>query len=459
MDWSLSISLYVVNVAYASWLNETSWDVPETSRIEVDICGNPNLLSPGFVLWLILVPAIACTTHLPGSTLFHGHATVYRLSPASSLADCFATLVLVGNALLKGYPWRQSVAGVLLVRQGIGLDKTYWRQQKQRTPGHSAEVDQLSDHAEEDEAPATSAVFQDDSNKEVDERELRYAFTETTRLMSFERMLGTMFVLTTCIKAIIVVTTNSTSPAMKAAVILTLIYACSFFLLELLAWSLAIPSKNYALLDVPLENIHELLIAVDPGDGPFSLKICDPKDAYKILETDIELQTFGSQDGSDDSIPETATPRALPWNPAMAAVAAIFGAVELLFWLALIGSSWGTSTTLFVATAIAALAIGVSMFTTCLLYLRHPSIRASLISNLDLSNQSRYIAIQRPRSAAVRVSLSLLRWLLVNVTCVNVAGVAWLGLILVGTIVLAPRTLSIDDQVEQWKIPSWFAWV
>lgn len=124
-DWDFTFSAYFVNVYWISSINDTYWDVPKT-RI-VDDCGPPNLLSSGFALWLILVPAVACVIQLPGSVFLYGRSNFYRFAPEIGLADCLATICLVAKALWKGYRWKESVASVFLVREGIGAGDLWWR--------------------------------------------------------------------------------------------------------------------------------------------------------------------------------------------------------------------------------------------------------------------------------------------------------------------------------------------
>lgn len=125
VSWDLSISGYFVNIYYVSTINDTYWDKPQI-RV-VDGCGSPNLISSGFVLWLILVPAVACVVQLPGSVFLYGRSNFYRLAPEIGVADCLATVCLVLKALWRGYRWKESVAAVFAVREGIGAGDLWWR--------------------------------------------------------------------------------------------------------------------------------------------------------------------------------------------------------------------------------------------------------------------------------------------------------------------------------------------
>lgn len=126
MPWSFYASLWVVSITYSSDLNSTHWEARET--VEVDDCGPLSVNTPGYALWLALVPAVACVVHLPGSVLLPGRSSLYRLSPELGLADALATLGLVVRALWEGYKWREAVVAVLAVREGFGRADLWWRQ-------------------------------------------------------------------------------------------------------------------------------------------------------------------------------------------------------------------------------------------------------------------------------------------------------------------------------------------
>jgi hypothetical protein len=57
-NWEFSFSVYFVNVYYLSYLNNLHWKEPKLQ--EVDDCSPLKLVSSGYILWLALVPAVAC---------------------------------------------------------------------------------------------------------------------------------------------------------------------------------------------------------------------------------------------------------------------------------------------------------------------------------------------------------------------------------------------------------------
>lgn len=124
-NWEFSASAYIVNVYWASWINESYWDVPKTSVI--DSCGPPNSVSAGYALWLALIPAVGCVVQCPGSVFLFRRSNFYRFAPEIGIADSLAALSLVVKALLKGYRWKESVAAVLVIREGVGRGQLWWR--------------------------------------------------------------------------------------------------------------------------------------------------------------------------------------------------------------------------------------------------------------------------------------------------------------------------------------------
>jgi hypothetical protein len=123
--WEFAASAYIVNVYWASWLNESNWDVPKIR--EIDSCGPPNLWSAGYALWLALIPAVGCVVQCPGSVFLFRRSNFYRFAPEIGIADSLAVMTLVFKALIKGYRWKESVAAVLLVREGVGRGELWWR--------------------------------------------------------------------------------------------------------------------------------------------------------------------------------------------------------------------------------------------------------------------------------------------------------------------------------------------
>lgn len=125
MAWSFSFSLWIVNGIYESNYNASAYQKP--TIITVDDCGPPNLISPGYGLWLVLVPAVACVSQLPGSLLLFGRSNFYRFSPELGIAEALAAVVLLVKAVWAGYRWDEGLAAVLVVREAIGRGDLWWR--------------------------------------------------------------------------------------------------------------------------------------------------------------------------------------------------------------------------------------------------------------------------------------------------------------------------------------------
>jgi len=119
VTWEFTASAYFINVCWASWLNESYWERPQPKVI--DNCDPPNILSPGYALWLALLK-------LPGSTFLYRRSKFHRFTPEIKLTDCLATAALASKALLRGYRWKESIAAALLVREGMGAGELWWRE-------------------------------------------------------------------------------------------------------------------------------------------------------------------------------------------------------------------------------------------------------------------------------------------------------------------------------------------
>ena len=187
-DFSFSASLWIVNVLYYSEWNESTWEVPKT--IEQDDCGPANLISPGFALWLVLAPAVACAVQLPGSILFHGRSNFYRLAPEMGMADCLATLILLHKALRRGYGWTQSVLAVFLIREAIGEGKLWWRENES-----TRDLEAPPSYQEATASPGTVDVgtIPDETPRDSSamDRSIRKRLRRYSDPISLERTIGT----------------------------------------------------------------------------------------------------------------------------------------------------------------------------------------------------------------------------------------------------------------------------
>jgi hypothetical protein len=98
----------VINGVYISEYNSAFYAKPEV--IKIDECGPDNLLSAGFALWLVPVPAVACVVQLSGSIFLFNRSNFSRFSPELGIIDSLAVLILFAKALSNGYLWNEVIA-------------------------------------------------------------------------------------------------------------------------------------------------------------------------------------------------------------------------------------------------------------------------------------------------------------------------------------------------------------
>ncbi|RMJ06829.1 hypothetical protein CDV36_013574 [Fusarium kuroshium] len=446
MEYTFGFSAWIINFYYASWLNETSWDEPEAESPKVDDCETPLLQSPTFVIWLVLLPALANAAQLPGSLLYHGHSTFYRLSPVSGLADCLTIYALVGKALAKGHSWQQSIAGALLVRQGIGQNDLWWRRfnlsGKTRIEGFAC----TSDAEDEDELATLAPTESSDDwiNHDAEESHLRHALARITEPITPERIAGYILVLFVFVHAVALVVLVPAMSFLKMVAILALAYAGCLFMFEILVWSMALGGSRHSIAEIPRGNAIELLCALDPGDSPFSLNQ-DTKDSREL--TDIELESWhshqdmeGSQNGKRS---EQKTPA---WGIAIKLIAGLFGLVEAFVWVVITYAAWKVKPQLLFPAAATTILINLGLIINCL-FPRIVDVRLGMIRRLDLSDQE--------TNTAVRVGVGGLRWLLTKATMVNFIAVAWLGLMVAMFILEKAGRWPGDEAKESTTLPQW----
>ncbi|KAI8673141.1 hypothetical protein LRP88_02336 [Fusarium phalaenopsidis] len=445
MEFSFEFSAWIINFYYASWLNETSWDEPENDSPKVDDCETPVLLSPTLVIWLVLVPALANAAQLPGSLLYHGHSTFYRLSPVSGLAECFITYALIGKALAKGHSWRQSVAGVLIVRQEIGQNDFWWRKfsfsGKTRIEGSAC----TSDAEDEDEAATLAPTESSDDwlNHDAEESHLRFALARIIEPITPERIAGSILVLFVFAQAVALVVLVPTMSFLKVTAILGLAYSGCLFMFEVIVLSMALGASRHSIVEIPWGNAVELLCDLDPGDGPFSLAQ-DTKDSRELA--DIELESCHSQDIEDSRHIEYETQRTLDRSITIKLIAGLFGVVEASVWIVVTYAAWVMKPQFMFPAAAMAILISLGLMMNWL-FPRIVDVRLGMIRRLDVSDQE--------ANTLVRFGLAALPWLLVKATMANFIAVAWLGLMVAMLTLERARGWPVDEGKESTTLPQW----
>ncbi|KAM0417442.1 hypothetical protein ACHAPT_012591 [Fusarium lateritium] len=449
MEYSFEFSFWILNFYYASWLNETSWDEPEDALPKVDDCEAPIFPSPTLIIWLALVPAVVCATQLPGSLLYHSHATFYRLSPLPGLADCFATYALVGKALVMGHPWQQSVVGVLLVRQGIGQNDLWWRKFKSPTMTPIDESACSSDAEDEGETATLAPTESSDEwiDHEVEESHLRSALARITELVSIERIAGSVLMFFILSEAIVLAILAPMMSFLKAIAIIALAYIGSLVMFEMLVWSLALDPSEYSLLKLPCGNVIEILYALNPGDGPFSLAQ-DVNDSRQ-LDSDMELESCRPRDMDDNRHLDHTKPQMLAWNTTMKLIAGLFGIAEASVWIVVTYFAWAMKPQLLFLAAVTAIVTCLGLVMNCF-FTRSLYVRYGMIRRLNLSDQEENII--------VRFGFAALRWLLSKATVVNFNAVVWLGLMVAMFTLERARDWSENDGEELTTLPPWLFW-
>jgi hypothetical protein len=445
MEFSFEFSAWIINFYYASWLNETSWDEPEDDSPKFDDCETPLLLSSTLVIWLVLVPALANAAQLPGSILYHGHSTFYRLSPISGLADCFAIYTLVGKALAKGHSWRQSTAGALLVRQGIGQNDLWWRKfnlsRKTRIEGFDC-----TPGAEDEDETATLAPTESSDdwlNHDAEESHLRFALARITEPLTSERIAGSILMLFLFVQAVAFVVLVPTMSFLTVSSILGLVYTGCLVMFEILIWSMSLGASRHSIVEMPWGNAVELLCDLDPGDGPFSFAQ-DMKDSRELA--DIELESCHSQDIEDSRHIEYETQRTPDRSITIKLISGLFGVVEASVWIAVTYAAWKVKPWLLFPAAATAILINLGLMIDCL-FPGIVEVRLGMIRRLDLSDQE--------TNTVVRVGFAALHWLLTKATIANFIAVAWLGLMVAMFTLEKAGGWPVDEGKESTTLPQW----
>ncbi|SPO06508.1 uncharacterized protein DNG_09198 [Cephalotrichum gorgonifer] len=434
VGWSISASLFIVGFSYSSALNESYWDVPPT--VEVDECGS-RLISPGYVLWLVFVPAVACASQLQGSVYLNGRSTLYRLSPGIGIADALATLGLVAKALWNGYPWKTAVTAAFIAREGIGRSNAWWRERQKGdresllSEAVEGENSDLVDSPTADIAP-TRSPSPEVPIEGFDEDGAQSPTTQNSGQLSIERAIGGLLVLTTLIKTSIILAGSgvSNTPVLIACLV-AISYAASFVLFEVLTWSLSIPTSSYSMADMPRRNLLELLRIVDPGDLQIPCAAARKHENTKRQDLVLELGIIShTSQGSERAQSTTSTRSSITRTMMAVLFAGISIVLTSLSWLVLIYYIWELSRVVVETTAvIVVLGVGI-----------------------HLAAEAWGSRITEPRPGGY--AKALCGWLRGHTTPVNIISLVWI--INIGAYII----LAIPGQSAiELRTPMWLDWL
>ena len=397
---------------------------------------------------------------LEGSVFLFRRSNFYRFAPEIGLADSLATLALVGKALIRGYRWKESVAAVLLVREGVGSGELWWREGSEvgSNGGTQSVASLLVDASNEDgqanESDPTADINQTPADASGREQHSQHEDRWTTKLMtcmrpyanpvSAERVIGTSLFIISLTKTLAILATTPDSPAIRLAAFIALAYSFSFIVFEVLVWSLAFVSPGYSLMHVPVENFLELLRMVDPGDNPFTFSnLGSPaEDSEANLELEMHSMSTQARGYTDSS--------SVPWNKAVA----ICAASSLLFgpflWVFLLKSIWSSNKIVFYLSISALVFFAVRLSWKLALKRGQTSI---------YRNFSRmFLARKLLRGAEARPYLFAIRWVFERVNTVNTFSALWLGVILLFYVGSFGQYSGKEENNPLLK-PMWLDWL
>ncbi|OCL04083.1 hypothetical protein AOQ84DRAFT_367808 [Glonium stellatum] len=180
-------------------------------------------LSQGGALGIILVLAIGCVIHMPGSVTLLAHKGLYRLAPELGIVEAVGLLVLVVRGrFYHKQSLRLSVKAVLALRHALGEGESWWLEdRRENSVSPTAETFNSAISDQERHLPSIPM-----SSSEAFER--LEPFLVTLRNFSHARLLGSLLTSLALIKACAVFGTIRTA-------VLASSYYFSFFVIEVLA--------------------------------------------------------------------------------------------------------------------------------------------------------------------------------------------------------------------------------
>ncbi|PGH19181.1 hypothetical protein AJ80_04150 [Polytolypa hystricis UAMH7299] len=495
MTWSFSFSLWVVNGAYESDYNGTAYIKPNIT--EIDDCGPDNLISAGYALWLVLVPAVACVVQLPGSLFLFRRSNFYRFSPELGLVDCFAVLTLIVKALWNGFRWDESIAAVFTVRDGIGRGDLWWRKDLRELSRVDEQVGEQdispisvdSSNGRVDAAGGSTGDGNDSSNDASASNDdrihefLTHRFAPILAPLSHERVLGAALFLTSFIKAMAMIKASSNS-GVRLCCSIALAYSTSYLVLEILAWSYVFPLRHNNLKDIPPENLLDVVRLVDPGDNPFTFPDVEMKESLGQvipLGNLVSLRNPASSSATPVSTTTTTTTASFkrPWNITVALIAASLGLLGPLGWMLILSNIWNPARGAWIL-AVSAFAflvvrlLGKKLYQSFCRYSRGKSQNATPSAESGRSQSSPPLDQQTSVSATATASdpfvqynthgvfAFFLIWLWRRITVVNLYSAIWVVVICYYFAWIFPVKAGItpeDSGIEVPQKPVWLEWL
>lgn len=448
MTWSFSFSLWIINGVYYSDWNATNHRTPKT--ITVDECGPPNFISGGYALWLVLVPAIACVAQLPGSVFLYGRSNFYRFSPELGIAECLAVIALTFEAMTLGYRWDMSLVAVFAVRDGIGKNDLWWREETQRAeltiPESSGNTTELADIIADGDPSSTAVAALHSTGPSMTEEHLQGRFTPFTHPMSIERVIGMMLFSATFTKIIAILTIESRAE-MLVACLLALGYSVSYLVLEALLWSVAYSFRKQRTYAISTEHLVQIVKLVDPGNNPFTFQ--------PLLGLANPTQSRPEHD------------RAHRWNKKITFIFASLGITAPVLWMVILSHIWKPTLGALVlsSSAIGFLALrilGKQAYIRIRAFLTRPKPQSTATAVVEAPTRT-----PRPASTSTDVQYNthgivvfFAVWLWRRITVVNLYSAIWIAVICIYFARIFPSkvgTQSPDGRPP--RKPMWLDWL
>ena len=279
--------------------------------------------------------------------------------------------------------------------------------------------------------------------------------------LSIERTIGAALFVVSLIKVVTIFGAESANPAVRVTSILAFAFAVSFLVLETLVWSLAVPSRGYAVDTVPAENMLELLRRVDPGDNPFTFPTSGEAPSGNASEGIIELAPTSAQGGVSS---HPAAPPPVPWNKAVAVCAASVGLLGPVLWVYVLSGFWAPGKPV-VALASAGLAfLGVRLLAKVAARVgRTPpwATRMLRVVPLPLQRGCEWMSLrlrERRRGSNGKPGHSLVHWAQDRATTVNFFSAGWIVVVCIYFTRLFPEH-SLEGMEGPLAKPMWLDWL
>jgi hypothetical protein len=256
--------------------------------------------------------------------------------------------------------------------------------------------------------------------------------------------MGLGLVTVSFVKILTVFSTSPSNLGVRATCILAIAYALSYFILEILTWTLVELPGRRSIRDVPLENLLPVIRYVDPGNNPFTFPL-----QSAAVNPEIPLTNLAAPD-----IPQAEVQR-FPWSKGVMYTVGTLGLSGPAVWMLLQSHIWNP----LIGGVILVVSITVIIFLRLTTKFIHRRYFAEPSTTVNMEAAITESQARDPRNRAplgnFRQRICAIKWIWRHLTTVNLLSATWI-ILLSFYFGRTFQDILSDDPVAK---PNWMDWL